>query len=72
MWVCTMLPSGARWCIPPPELTAAAVISIRIQVAFPAASPGATMTGGGKTALTFTDVNICTRVGLYLLKPWLI
>lgn len=55
---------GASWYIPPPELTAAAVISGRIHVAFPVASPGATMPGGGKMALTFTDVNICTRVGL--------
>lgn len=63
MQVCTVLLSGASQYIPPSELTAAAVISRRIHVAFPVASPGATVPGGGKMALTFTDVNICTRVG---------
>jgi len=36
-----MLLSGASWYIPPPELTAVAVVSRRIRVAFPVASPGA-------------------------------
>lgn len=59
--VCRMLLSGASWYMPPPELTAAAVIS-RNRVAFPVASPGATTPGGGKMALTSTDVDQSTAV----------
>lgn len=58
--------------MPPSELTAAAVISSRIQVVFPVASPGAAMPGGGKMALTCTDVNICTRVDALLIKTWVV
>lgn len=56
-----MLLSGESRNMPPPELTSAAVMSRRLHVTFPVASPGATMPEGGKT---FTDVSICTRVGL--------
>lgn len=56
-----MLLSGASQNMRPPELTAASVMSRRLHVTFPVASPGATMPEGGRT---FTDVSICSRVGL--------
>lgn len=68
VWVCGMLLSGASWYPPPPELTAAAVIS-RNHVAFPVASPGAAMPGGGKMALTSTDVDQSRAL---LIKTWIV
>lgn len=56
-----MLLSGASQNMPPPEQTAAAVMSRRLHVIFHVVSPGATMPEGGKT---FTDVSICSRIRL--------
>lgn len=44
-----MLLSGASQNMPPPEQTAAAVMSRRLHVIFHVVSPGATMPEGGKT-----------------------